>query len=82
MAYRSLDTRFMENGRRGLFRAFPGPPWRFYRFSWAYLGFGVIPAPLRVLWFGAGRRVCAGALDFPVRVASCEGFVGESEARR
>lgn len=37
--------------------------------------FGVIPAPFWVVGFGAVRRVCAGALGFPVRVALCKGFV-------
>ena len=78
-----LSTLFVENGPSGLFRAFPGAPWRSCRPSWAYLIFGVIPAPLWALLFGAVRRVCAGALGFPVRVALCEGFmegIGGEEA--
>ena len=41
----------------------------------AYPEFRVMPAPLWVPLFGAVRRVWAGALGFPARVALCVGFV-------
>ena len=56
-----LPLLFRENGRSGLFRAFPGASFALLQnYSWAYPVLGKIPAPLWVIVFGASRRVWAG----------------------
>ena len=53
----------MENGRMGLFGAFPGTSFTaLINLSWACPVFGVIPAPVGYLGFGAVRRAYVGLL--------------------
>ena len=68
-----LPLLFRENGRSGLFRAFPGVSFALLQnFSWAYPVLGGIPAPFWVVVFGASRRVWAGPRVFSMRVLFCK----------
>ena len=78
MAHLGFPTPGHEKRRYGLFWGLSGDPCASLKnFSWAYPGFGAIPAPVSWPMFGAIRRVFAGLASFLMRFCWAGSGVGQ-----